>query len=150
MSRPRNDWPKLAMQHSTATGAELLVLLSLAVHANNDGNAWPSTRTMAAMARMSQRSVQRSLRKLCDTEQIAITIPATPHQTARYCLTFIATKLCRDNATTGVAIKQKIPVHAQQSGSRHSYVTRRLEHGNGANGGTVKDPSDVERSPFLG
>ena len=46
--------------------AELLVLLSLADHARDDGLCWPSIRTIAAKARIEERSAQRILRRLIE------------------------------------------------------------------------------------
>ena len=46
--------------------AELLVLLALADHARDDGLCWPSMRTIAAKARIEERSAQRILRRLIE------------------------------------------------------------------------------------
>jgi hypothetical protein len=46
--------------------AELLVLLALADHAHDDGLCWPSIRTIAAKARIEERSAQRILRRLIE------------------------------------------------------------------------------------
>ena len=46
--------------------AELLVLLALADHARDDGLCWPSIRTIAAKARIEERSAQRILRRLIE------------------------------------------------------------------------------------
>lgn len=46
--------------------AELLVLLALADHARDDGLCWPSIRTIAAKARVEERSAQRILRRLIE------------------------------------------------------------------------------------
>jgi Helix-turn-helix domain len=48
--------------------AELLVLLALADHARDDGLCWPSMRTIAAKARIEERSAQRILRRLSDAK----------------------------------------------------------------------------------
>ena len=45
---------------------ELLVLLALADHARDDGVCWPSIRTIAAKARVEERSAQRILRRLIE------------------------------------------------------------------------------------
>jgi Helix-turn-helix domain len=45
---------------------ELLVLLALADHARDDGLCWPSIRTIAAKARVEERSAQRILRRLIE------------------------------------------------------------------------------------
>src|SRR5260370_37923894 len=46
--------------------AELLVLLALADHARDDGLCWPSIRTIAAKARIEERSAQRIIRRLIE------------------------------------------------------------------------------------
>src|SRR5260221_12120815 len=44
--------------------AELLVLLTLADHARDDGLGWPSMRSIAGKARIEERSAQRIIRRL--------------------------------------------------------------------------------------
>lgn len=52
-------------EHSTATGAELLVLLGLADRARNeDGVCWPGILDIARRARISERQAQRHIRAL--------------------------------------------------------------------------------------
>jgi hypothetical protein len=46
--------------------AELLVLLALADHARDDGLCWPSMRSIAAKARIEERSAQRIIRRLIE------------------------------------------------------------------------------------
>lgn len=53
----------IAMHHSRASGAQLLVLLGIANH-DGDGGAWPAVATLAHYARTSPRQVQRHLRAL--------------------------------------------------------------------------------------
>jgi hypothetical protein len=49
----------------TSKHSELLVLLCLADHANDDGTGcWPSVRTLARRSRSSERTVQYTLRSL--------------------------------------------------------------------------------------
>ncbi len=51
--------------HSPATGTDHMVLLAIADAADDDGtNAWPSEATLAHKARVSERTVRRSLRAL--------------------------------------------------------------------------------------
>jgi Helix-turn-helix domain len=52
--------------------AELLVLLALADHARDDGLCWPSIRTIAAKARIEERSAQRILRRLIEKELVEL------------------------------------------------------------------------------
>ena len=51
---------------------ELLVLLALADHARDDGVCWPSIRTIAAKARVEERSAQRILRRLIEKELVEL------------------------------------------------------------------------------
>lgn len=46
---------------------ELLVLLALADFANDDGECWPSLKTVGERARMTERGVRKILRRLEDT-----------------------------------------------------------------------------------
>lgn len=51
-------------KQSTASGNALLLLLSLADQANEDGWCWPSVGSLAKRCRISERSVQQNLRLL--------------------------------------------------------------------------------------
>jgi hypothetical protein len=50
-------------QNSKQRGSALLVLLAIADFANDDGEAWPSIRSLAKKARMSERNVNHILRE---------------------------------------------------------------------------------------
>src|SRR5271154_3447776 len=53
------------LEQSKATGAARLVLLSIANHASEDGDScWPSIRTIAREANLSERAVQYALPSL--------------------------------------------------------------------------------------
>ncbi len=56
----------------TVGGSELLVLLSLADHANDDGICWPSIPRLAMRARLSERQTQRVLHKLEELGHIEV------------------------------------------------------------------------------
>ena len=63
----------------------LLVLLALADCTNHElGRAWPSIRALAAKCRMSERNVQRYLRRLEEDREINIVPSAGPHGTNYY------------------------------------------------------------------
>jgi Helix-turn-helix domain len=51
---------------------ELLLLLALADHARDDGVCWPSIRTIAAKARVEERSAQRIIRRLIEKGLVEI------------------------------------------------------------------------------
>lgn len=58
--------------------AEKFVLLVLAQHCEHDGtNAWPSVKTISKKTGLSERTVQRSLRSLVKSGQVAIQSEAT-------------------------------------------------------------------------
>jgi hypothetical protein len=48
------------------TGTEMLVLLAIVEHTNNEGVSWPSQQRLAQWARVSPRTVRRVLRRLED------------------------------------------------------------------------------------
>ena len=52
--------------------AELIVLLALADHARDDGLCWPSMRSIAAKARIEERSAQRIIRRLIEKGMIEL------------------------------------------------------------------------------
>jgi hypothetical protein len=53
----------IALHHSRAKGAALIVLFGIANH-DGDGGAWPSIATLAAYARVNERQVQKCLAEL--------------------------------------------------------------------------------------
>ncbi len=55
---------RLVMEHSKARGSTYSVLIALAAHTNQNGTAWPSVERLAALARVSLRTVKRALREL--------------------------------------------------------------------------------------
>src|SRR5437879_5273234 len=76
----------LVWEHSRATGGDLLVLLAIADHAHDDGGgAWPSVETLAKMARLTERQVQRALRHLeRDLHELGVTYGGGRRKTSRY------------------------------------------------------------------
>jgi hypothetical protein len=59
--------------HSPSTGTELLVLLSLADQANDDGICWPSVRSLCRRSRIKRRHAQRIIAVLEARGEIEIT-----------------------------------------------------------------------------
>lgn len=70
--------------HANASGGELLVLLALADHANDDGACWPGISLVAKKSRMSERNVQRIIQKLQSAGQLTIDSAAGPRGTNFY------------------------------------------------------------------
>jgi hypothetical protein len=58
--------------HSRATESELIVLLAIADFADDAGYAYPSTATLAAKARISERTAQRAIRRLEQMGEITV------------------------------------------------------------------------------
>ncbi|RJL09427.1 helix-turn-helix domain-containing protein [Paracoccus siganidrum] len=54
----------LAWRHGPEDRNDLLVLLAIADFADDDGYCWPSVKTLAAKARMTERGVQKIIRRL--------------------------------------------------------------------------------------
>lgn len=70
---------------STVGGSELLVLLAIADHAHDDGSgAWPSKRTIARKAKISERQVTRIIQQLEDKGELAVERAAGPYGTNAY------------------------------------------------------------------
>jgi len=71
--------------HSTAAGADRLLLLAIADHANDDGgDAWPSVPTLARKTGTSERTVQRGLSRLEAGGHLAVERCAGRGGTNRY------------------------------------------------------------------
>ena len=61
-------------ESSRATGSDLLVLLALADAADDDGECWPSVRTIAKKARLDHRTTQRRIRSLQKLGEVEIRV----------------------------------------------------------------------------
>lgn len=66
------------IEHSEARLGDRLVLIALADFANDEGRCWPSVRSICQWSRLSERSVQESLRRLADAGEISIYPQAGP------------------------------------------------------------------------
>lgn len=62
-------------EHSQAKGGALVVLLAIADFADDSGKAWPSVETLAKKARMKERNVQLSIRKLRKLGELRVSKP---------------------------------------------------------------------------
>jgi hypothetical protein len=63
------------LHHSNASGTDKLVLLCIANH-EGEGGAWPSVETLANYCNCSERSVQRSIRRLVGMGELRVTLHA--------------------------------------------------------------------------
>lgn len=78
-----------ALDHSPATATDLLVLIAVADFTDDTGLAWPSIRTLAHRARVSERTVQRCIRNLEAMGQLTVdTGGQAGRNSSRYRLTF--------------------------------------------------------------
>ena len=75
-------------EESGRVGTELLMLLALADHANDDGTCYPSVDGLAEKCRVSARHANRLLAALRDSGEISITINAGPKGKNLYRLNF--------------------------------------------------------------
>jgi hypothetical protein len=65
-------------QCSRHKSGNLLVLLALADHADDEGKAWPGVRSLARKARLSQRHARRCLRELLVSGELEILAEPAP------------------------------------------------------------------------
>ena len=71
-------------EHSNAGGNDRLVLLAIADSADQDGsNAWPAVSTIARKCRVSERTVQRSIRTLVELGELVVKEGAGGHRGVR-------------------------------------------------------------------
>jgi hypothetical protein len=103
---------------------DLIVLLVIADHADNEGKAYPGTRRIARKARLSQRHTRRCLNKLAASGELEILPNQAPSGGTLYkiCLD----KLDPDNLSAGTSTSGKrTPVslrtdaHDRRSGSAY-------------------------------
>jgi hypothetical protein len=66
-------------EHSKLKGSELLTLLAIADHADDEGVAYPSILKIAKKTRMTERNVQLVLKKLVRSHELVIIKNAGPH-----------------------------------------------------------------------
>lgn len=71
-------------EHSKLSGTPLLLLLSLADHANDDRVCWPSVRHIAEKCRMTDRHARRLIHQLAEAGHLEIQEQAGPHGTNLY------------------------------------------------------------------
>ena len=65
-------------QHAGVEGGSLLVLLALSDFANDDGECWPSVKTLSAKSRLSERQTQYVITNLIDGGLIERDLNAGP------------------------------------------------------------------------
>src|SRR5262245_28088767 len=70
--------------NSNASGGDLLVLLAIADHANDQGFAWPGIDLLARKTRLTARHVTRCLNNLAAANELRIQKNGGPRGTNRY------------------------------------------------------------------
>lgn len=87
---------------SQARGGELLVLLAIADFADDDGIAYPSVSTLGKKARLSERQVQRAIRRLTALGELAVETGKGPHGCHLYRVTDCQVSDCQGDKLSGV------------------------------------------------
>ena len=80
------------IDHSQATGSDYAVLLMLANHYNHEtGQCNPGYRRIASEARVSRSTVGRSVERLCELGELAITTTGEGRRTTKYHFPWLST-----------------------------------------------------------
>lgn len=120
-------------------GSELLMMLALADHANDEGVCWPSVSRLATRARLSERQAQRVLHKLADKGYIRVVVRGDGRgRTTLYILT-----LKGDTVSPIEPEKDDIlsPIPEKRVTSRAKRVTSRAQKGDIAMSPEPLEPS---------
>jgi hypothetical protein len=81
-------------EHSQHKGGDLLLLLAIADHADDQGIAFPSVARLAKKTRMTERNIQLLLKRLLSSRELTIHLGEGPHGCHLYQLTIHDTCLC--------------------------------------------------------
>src|SRR5438094_285400 len=71
-------------EHSHHKGADLLLLLAIADHADDQGMAYPAVPSLARKTRMTDRNVQYALKRLQQSSELVIHKNAGPRRAHLY------------------------------------------------------------------
>ena len=92
--------------HSKAKGSQLLLLLSIADHADDDGSgAYPSIGHLAGKVRMSERNVQRIIKQLVNKGELAVILNGGPRGCNLYRVTICRGEIQGTEGVTPVSPK---------------------------------------------
>jgi len=86
-------------------GGALLVLLAMADWADDNGNCWPSVRTLAEKSRQSERNVRKCLARMKRDGTVSIEVNAGPHFANRYRIQFGKFENSRNRAEQNSGLK---------------------------------------------
>jgi len=90
-----------AWDYSKSSGAALLVLVSLADQANDEGECWPKIETIAKRCRVSRRSVFRYLDVLVELGEVTIENRAADRKSSLYRIHPTGPTLCQSDTGAG-------------------------------------------------
>lgn len=71
-------------ERSQHKGSELLLMLAIADNANDQGLAYPSTKTLAKKTRLSNRQVQRLIRVVTRSRELEVSVGTGPRGCNEY------------------------------------------------------------------
>jgi hypothetical protein len=130
------------LERSKSRLAARLVLLSIANHADSDGNkAWPSIPTIAREAHVSERQAQRAILDLCVLGELLVCLKGGPGQSNVYRI-----RMGGDKLSPGVVTNQT--VGGDKSGD--GVVTNQTVGGDKSGGAIRKNrPITVHTEPSL-
>jgi hypothetical protein len=75
---------------------EVLVLIALADHANNDGECWPGIQSLAVKCRLTERCVRKVIKRLATSGKLIITPGGGRFNTNRYKITLNVVQCLED------------------------------------------------------
>jgi hypothetical protein len=94
-------------EHSKLDGTELLMLIAIADHANDDRECWPSMARLAHKCRVSERQAQRIINSIADKGELVIEV----RPGRNYTNLFMIPELAQEKVTSRV---EKVTSTAQE------------------------------------
>lgn len=126
--------------------SELLVMLALADFANDSGECWPAMSSVAEKARMSERGVQKIIRRMEETGAISITTGGGRGGCNRYVINTGNPERETGNTKRGMAEKPRTGVQETPNGSAET-----PNRGSPEPSRTLREPSNSKvRDVLLG
>jgi hypothetical protein len=88
-------------ERSQHKGSELLLMLAVADNANDQGLAYPSTKTLAKKTRLSNRQVQRLIRVVTRSRELEVSVGTGPRGCNEYRIHLRGDKMSPDEIIRG-------------------------------------------------
>jgi Helix-turn-helix domain len=88
-------------ERSQHKGSELLLMLAIADNANDQGLAYPSTKTLAKKTRLSNRQVQRLIRVVTRSRELEVSVGTGPRGGNEYRIHLGGDKMSPDEIIRG-------------------------------------------------